>query len=503
SLDKDAYDITVISPTNYFLFTPLLPSTTVGTLEMRSLVEPIRSVCRRKNARFLQCEAQELDLENKEIIAKDDQGRTYHQPYDRLIIAVGSQSMTFGVPGLEHCNKLKTITDARETRARVIDCFERASLPTTTPKEKEKLLSFVICGGGPTGVEFAAELYDFLVDDLPGYFPSISRDEVQVSIIQSGDHILNTYDKEISSYTEQHFSRSHINVITNHRVRAVAEDHIVYARKPTKDDPNPEEKILPFGMCMWTTGIAMTPFTKHLKEQLGGAQKNARALETDSRLRVAGVPDGSVYALGDCSTIMNPKLVRGIVEYFEEADTNHDGVLDHDEFAHLSQALIRRFPHTEMHLSKAGEIFRMYDKDGTGSIDLDEFRVLLSDIDQRSTTLPATAQVAAQQGKYLAKKLNTLAAHSLGMPGNAGDGGSVPYDEALARFHYSHLGSLAYVGGTAVADFGDGFLVKGLFGAKYLWRGVYWSEQVSFRTRALLALDWTKELLFGRDSSRF
>lgn len=79
----------------------------------------------------------------------------------------------------------------------------------------------------------------------------------------------------------------------------------------------------------------------------------------------------------------------------------------------------------------------------------------------------------------------------------------MPYDEALPRFCYSHLGSLAYVGGTAVADFGDGFLVQGTTGAQYLWRGVYWNQQVSLRTRALLALDWTKELLFGRDSSRF
>ena len=79
---------------------------------------------------------------------------------------IGSQTNTHGVEGLEHCHFLKTINDARLIRRKVIDNLERACLPTTKDEERKKLLSFVICGGGPTGVEFAAELFDMLNEDL-------------------------------------------------------------------------------------------------------------------------------------------------------------------------------------------------------------------------------------------------------------------------------------------------------------------------------------------------
>src|SRR5579871_4146247 len=76
--------------------------------------------------------------------------------YDKLVIACGSISSSHGVPGLENCFQLKTIADAQRIRRRILDNFETASLPTTTPEERKRLLSFVICGGGPTGVETAA-----------------------------------------------------------------------------------------------------------------------------------------------------------------------------------------------------------------------------------------------------------------------------------------------------------------------------------------------------------
>lgn len=84
----------------------------------------------------------------------------------RLIVGLGSQARTHGVEGLEYVEYLKDITDARKIRSRVIECFERACLPSTTDVERKNLLSFVVCGGGPTGVEFAAELFDMLNEDL-------------------------------------------------------------------------------------------------------------------------------------------------------------------------------------------------------------------------------------------------------------------------------------------------------------------------------------------------
>ena len=107
-----------------------------------------------------------------------------------------------GVKGLEHCNFLKSINDARRIKKRVLENLEMACLPTTSDEERRRLLSFVVCGGGPTGVEFAAELRDMLNEDLSRSFPKLLRNEISVHLIQSRSHILNTYDETLSTYAE-------------------------------------------------------------------------------------------------------------------------------------------------------------------------------------------------------------------------------------------------------------------------------------------------------------
>ena len=103
---------------------------------------------------------------------------------------------------MENCHFLKDIHDARAIRNTVIRNLENACLPTTTDEERRRLLSFVVCGGGPTGVEFAAELYDMLNEDLVHVFPKILRCEISVHLVQSRGHILNTYDEALSKFAE-------------------------------------------------------------------------------------------------------------------------------------------------------------------------------------------------------------------------------------------------------------------------------------------------------------
>ena len=104
--------------------------------------------------------------------------------------------------GLENCHFLKDITDARLIRNQVISNLEMASLPTTPDEERRRLLSFVVSGGGPTGVEFAAELFDMFNEDLCTFYPRLLRNEISVHVIQSRSHILNTYDEALSKYAE-------------------------------------------------------------------------------------------------------------------------------------------------------------------------------------------------------------------------------------------------------------------------------------------------------------
>ncbi|CEP19644.1 hypothetical protein [Parasitella parasitica] len=491
NLDKDKYNVTVVSDNNYFLFTPLLPSATVGTLELRSLIEPVRKITARIKAHFVEGRATDIDIDNKLVEVQGCNGaENFYVPYDKLVVAVGATSMTHGVEGIDNTVRLKTIQDAIRIRHLVTENVEKACLPTTSPEERKRLLSFVICGGGPTGVEFAAEMSDWINEDLVKWFPKLVREDISIHIIQSRDHILNTFDSKISEYAEKRFDREHVNVITNARVARIENKEVVYKLKTGDPKSEPVTQKLPYGLCLWSTGIAMTPFAQHLTEKLP-AQAHKRVLTTDGYLHLRGSEDNSIYALGDCATIENPNLMEHIMDFFEEADSDKDGSLQLNEFLTICNAMKERFPLTEEHLVNLEHKFRKYDSDHSGSLDVNEMKAMLKDVDSKLTNLPATAQVASQQGQYLAKYLN----HLYGKPDE------VSTKQTVGPFKYNHLGTLAYLGNTAVGDFKWGYQMIGGLWALYLWRSVYWSEQVSMRTRMNLSLDWTRCAIWGRDIS--
>src|SRR5579859_4797362 len=116
----------------------------------------------RARAHYLEASAEDVDMSNKLVLVSqpDQDGvlQKFYLPYDKLVISVGSNTNTHGVDGLEHVHFLKSIVDARAIRNHIMDNFEIACLPTTTDEKRKRLLSFVVAGGGPTGVEFASEL---------------------------------------------------------------------------------------------------------------------------------------------------------------------------------------------------------------------------------------------------------------------------------------------------------------------------------------------------------
>ncbi|KAL8315084.1 hypothetical protein RB593_008591 [Gaeumannomyces tritici] len=427
-LNPDDYNVTLISPTNYFLFTPMLPSATVGTLELKSLVEPIRRILHRVRGHFLRANAEDVDFSHKlvEVSQKDASGREvrFYVPYDKLVIGVGSSTNPHGVKGLENCYFLKDIRDARKIRNQVVHNLELASLPTTSDEERRRLLSFVISGGGPTGVEFAAELCDLLNEDLTLHFPKLLRNQISVHLIQSRSHVLNTYDEKISKYAEERFARDQIKVLTNSRVSEVKPDSIIFTQK----GPGGEliTKELPMGFCLWSTELQFS------------------------------------------------------------------------DWRNVAADVKRRFPQAATHLKRLDKLFAEFDRDQSGTLDFGELRELMRQIDSKLTSLPATAQRAHQQGQYLAHKLNKLARAAPGLQAN--DIRDADIDAAVYKaFEYKHLGSLAYIGNSAVFDLGDGWSLAGGVWAMYAWRSIYFSQSVSFRTRLLLAMDWLKRGLFGRD----
>jgi NADH dehydrogenase FAD-containing subunit len=141
----------------------------------------------------------------------------------------------------------------------------------------------------------------------------------------------------------------------------------------------------------------------------------------------------------------------------------------------------------EDHLAQVKELFQLYDSDADNTLSLNELLLLLVDVGNHMTSLPATAQVASQQGKYLGAKL-----HKIARPSNSNGElniSKIKDEEVTKPFKYLHLGTLAYIGNAAVFDFGKYSFAGGLV-AMYAWRSIYWSEQVSARTRALLMIDW-------------
>ncbi|KAK0560503.1 hypothetical protein OC861_006251 [Tilletia horrida] len=497
-LEPGRYNVTIVSPSNFFLFTPLLPSAVVGTVEPRSLVEPLRKIGARLKAHFILGTAVDVVMSDQpgerllEVSVidssdgmgdegtgqafqgrKESTGKHVYVPYDKLIVAVGSITSTHGVPGLENCFHLKTIQDGRAVRSRIMDNLEIAALPTTTPEERKRLLSFVVCGGGPTGVETASEIHDMINEDVLEYFPKLLRAQAQVHVIQSREHILNTYSEKISAFAEKRFLNNDVDVITNARVKRVEADKVIYTIKDAQG--NLIEKELPSGFTLWSTGIAMSPFTRRLTEVLPN-QSHLKAVQVDAHLRVKGAPLGTVYALGDASTIDNG-LIDHLYEFVDEYDTDHDNALTYPEFEKLAKTVRRKFPLASKHFEKLRDTFDRYDKDKDGSLSLNEIADMLMETSSKMTALPATAQVASQQGKYLARKLNKLARlrdsgrdlareeaaekqNKESSPAAAAaaadaDALAAPVDiddRAYSPFKYTNLGSLAYVGNAAAFD---------------------------------------------------
>lgn len=386
---RDDYEVTVISPRNHFLFTPLLPSTTVGTIEFRSIIEPIRHA--RKDVRFYHARAMNVDAADRKIRcsgAADD--HTFDVAYDFLVIAVGAISNTFGVPGVAaYALFLKELNDARTLRQSIIRNFEQANLPGISVEERQRLVHFVVCGGGPTGVEFAAELNDFLMEDLRHSYPGLVA-EARITLVEAGKEILNTFDEKLRRYATSLFQRQRISILIDSPVVRVEKTALQLA----------DGSMISFGILLWSTGNGPTDFSGSVKLPKDGRGR----IIIDAFFRVRG--HENIYAMGDCSVI-------------------------------------------------------------------------------EGAALPATSQVAQQQGKYLATALTRLARK-----------------QPVEPFRYKHLGMLAYVGGNrALADL-EAYKGRG-WTTWLFWRSAYLSKIVSMKNKVSVLLDWMKAQLFGRDISQF
>lgn len=282
------YDVTVVSPRDHFLFTPLLASSTVGTVELRSITEPLLGF--RPGISVVCAEATRIDPSRGFVTIREAAGDTQRSlqiPYDMLVVAVGAKIQTFSIPGADCIAlPLKESLDAGAIRIRIVQQIQRALIPGTTPEERRKLLSFVIVGGGPTGIEFAGELSDLLRREVRAVSEELARD-ASVTVVEAGTDILSIFNEALRRYTHCTLRKQGVTVRTGSLVQEVRADSVVLR--------GGEE--IPAGLTVWSAGIAPRDFIKSAPFNFDVRGR----IVVDSRLRVENYP--GIFALGDCAAV--------------------------------------------------------------------------------------------------------------------------------------------------------------------------------------------------------
>lgn len=217
-LNRKSVEITLINKTNHFVFTPLIHEVATGGLSPNLVVESIRKIIK-PDTHFYQADVQSIN-ENLKIITTD----CAEIPYDYLVLALGSQPRFFNIPGIEHALTLKTLEDAVAMRSTFIDAFETAS-HIQNVEERRRMLSFVIVGGGATGVEIASEMAEFFHDTFQVYYPqTTSHGEVNIYLVHAEEDILNQFKKDQRNQARRILTKQGVSVITGVRVDRVEPD---------------------------------------------------------------------------------------------------------------------------------------------------------------------------------------------------------------------------------------------------------------------------------------
>ncbi|THX19020.1 FAD/NAD(P)-binding domain-containing protein [Aureobasidium pullulans] len=479
-LDPKKYQVVVVSPRSYFVFTPLLASTSTGTLEFRTALEPVRS--RRTKVEFFQGWADSVDFaaktlsieeavespwqgvalagngsENqdanqleKEKGVKAKKGKMFEMSYDKLVVAVGCYSQTFGTPGVkENAYFLKDVGDARKIRNRMLSCFETASLPTTSDEMKKQLLNFAVVGGGPTGIEFSAELHDLISEDMAKLYPELMQ-YYKITVYDVAEKVLSMFDDKLAKFAIERFTREGIDVKTSHHVKSLRRG----APKKLKETASGDEVIkdeascytldlkeegeVGVGMVVWSTGLMMNPFISKSLAKPYTIPISSAAVETPSDAKSWNI----------------------------STHPRSGGIMTNDRLRVIMQPSDQKAD----------------DKD-TGRAIINDVYALGDCAIMENSAYPATAQVANQKACWLAKQLNrnTIDANA---------------------FTYKDLGVMAYVGNWNAIMQSSGGDVSGRV-AWLIWRGAYLAKSVSWRNRILIPTYWFVNWVFGRDISRF
>ena len=279
--------IELVSDSNFFLHTPMLPEMATGTIEPRHIATPIRNFCKR--ARFYQAKVSSIDLKSKKVVIKrhlDQKEKTLD--YDYLVLAMGNQTNFFGNKNIEKNSfTIKSLDDAIKIRNHVISVLEDADQESDS-EIQSKLVTFVIVGGGFSGVETVGEINDFVRDSCARFYRNIDPEKIRIVLVAAGDKILPEIGN-LGTYAKQTLQESGVEIISKTKLEDATKDVVRLS----------DDSEIPYGTLIWAGGNKVSDVISNLDTE---HHKNGSII-VDEYLRLKNNHD--VFALGDCAYVVD------------------------------------------------------------------------------------------------------------------------------------------------------------------------------------------------------
>jgi NADH dehydrogenase len=287
--ERENLEIVIVSRENYMVFQPLLPEVISGSVELNHVISPIRRLA--KTARLYTREVESIDLlARKVVLAPCAKPASVSLSYDHLVIALGTQLDYSKIPGMrEHSTPFKYLGDALRLRNKLVGALEAAETETR-PEVRKALLTFVVAGGGFSGVECIAEMNDFLREAIRSYH-NIWEDDLRLILLQRGARILPEITEGLSTFASQLLMKRGVKIEFGTGLKAVTADAVIIEDSKTKQTREIKTR----------TTVATVPAGPHaLLAKLPLPQEKGRIV-VDQGLEVAALP--GVWALGDCALV--------------------------------------------------------------------------------------------------------------------------------------------------------------------------------------------------------
>mgnify|MGYP002713423225 FL=1 len=297
-------DITLINNTNHHLFPPLLYQVATGLMSSGEITGDIRQMfANQQNVRVVRGTVETVDTDAKTVTSVEG-GKESVFGYDSLIVAAGAGQSYFGNDHFaQFAPGLKTLDHAFEIRARLIAAFERAEL-AETPEERERELTFVIVGAGPTGVELAGQVAEMAHRAFTSGRYSFSTEQAKIYLLDGAPQVLPPFGKRLGKKAQRELEKSGVTVILNAMVTNVDADSVTY-----KDMKTEQTTTIDTPTKIWSAGVAASPLGKQVAEQLGAEADRAGKVAVNADLSVGDDPN--VFIIGD---MMNRDRLPGVAQ---------------------------------------------------------------------------------------------------------------------------------------------------------------------------------------------